>query len=139
MEQEKTKKSKKKKYFYIALIVFVIILVIFISRGKNKEEYKFVLAENGDLIQEVDVVGRVEPVESVDLSFEKSGRIVEVLVGINDRVESGQILVSLDSHDLDAQLNQAQASLESARASLKQYQAALVEKFCPEQGRYGWD
>src|SRR3989344_1565726 len=53
-----------------------------------------------DIIQEVSVTGRVEPIESVDLSFEKSGRIRSVNARGGDTVALGPTLMSLENSDL---------------------------------------
>ena len=52
------------------------------------------------------------------VSPQLSGRVVEVLVGDNQRVEAGQILVRLDDSDQKAQLAQAEANLQAAVAAV---------------------
>ncbi len=115
-----------KKKFLISLIVLLIVAVILLVRFFQTKEpsYNFVVAQKGDLVQQVSVIGRVEPAKSVDLAFEKSGRVAKVEVRIGDQVNSGQTLITLDSEDLAAQLAQYQAAWESAQAGLAQYQAA---------------
>ncbi len=115
----------KKKYNFIIILVIVFVGGYFYFSREKKPIYDFIIAQKSDLIQEVSVTGRVDPVESVDLAFEKSGRISEVNVKVGDQVIKDQILVALDNADLMAQLAQDQAALESAQAGLKQYQAAL--------------
>lgn len=114
----------KKGYIFVILAAIIIAGYFYFSREKEPA-YDFVIAQKGDLIQKVNVIGRVEPAENVDLAFEKSGKVAEVKVEIGDRTEKNQLLVVLDSADLKAQFIQSQASLESTQASLKQYQAAL--------------
>ena len=115
----------KKKYLFFGLIIIIIALLIYFFTREKEQEYNTFSVEKGDLIQEVSVIGRVEPVKRVDLAFEKSGRIAKVAVDVGDQVVVGQSLVELDNNDLIAQLAQDQAALESAQASLKQYEAAL--------------
>ncbi|MBX4158997.1 biotin/lipoyl-binding protein, partial [Lactiplantibacillus plantarum] len=52
------------------------------------------------------------------VSPQLSGRVTEVLVGDNQRVEAGQILVKLDDSDEKAQLAQAEANLAAAIAAV---------------------
>ncbi|WP_292045235.1 MULTISPECIES: HlyD family secretion protein [unclassified Brevundimonas] len=52
------------------------------------------------------------------VSPQLSGRVTEVLVGDNQRVEAGQILVKLDDSDQKAQLAQAEANLAAAVAAV---------------------
>lgn len=78
-------------------------------------------AKRMNIRQEVSVVGRVLPIESVDLSFEKSGRVRRVAVAVADRVSPGMILMSLENGDLYANRDQARADLKVEQATLAQY------------------
>lgn len=122
---EETKKSTKKKYLFLVLIIIIIVFLIYFFTKEKEQEHNIISVEKGDLIQEVSVIGRVEPVKSVDLAFEKSGRVAKVNIDIGEQVVIGQILVELDNSDLIAQLAQDRAGLESAQARLRQYEAAL--------------
>jgi len=72
----------------------------------------------GDLIVEVNAVGTLEPLHSVAVSSDLSGRVAQVAVETNDRVQAGDLLALLDTELLQAQLRQARAQLASARAAL---------------------
>jgi RND family efflux transporter MFP subunit len=63
--------------------------------------------------------------EGVDVSAEVSGVVREVLVGLGDRVDAGQVLVSLASGEARSGAEQARAALETARARTAQARAAL--------------
>ncbi|MFA4937838.1 HlyD family secretion protein [Brevundimonas sp.] len=52
------------------------------------------------------------------ISPQLSGRVTEVLVGDNQKVEAGQILVKLDDADQKAELAQAEANLAAAIAAV---------------------
>ena len=56
--------------------------------------------------------------DRVELSFEQSGRIVEILVAEGDRVSAGQVLARLDDRLARAQVARAEAALEAATARL---------------------
>ncbi len=99
-------------------------IVLFLKKEK-KDDLSFATVEKGDIKQEVSLTGRVEPVEDIDLAFEKSGKVSKVNVSVGDKVTAGQVLVTLDNADLTAQLSQTNAAVESAKAGLNQYQAAL--------------
>jgi RND family efflux transporter MFP subunit len=63
--------------------------------------------------------------EGVDVSAAVSGVVRQVLVGLGDRVDAGQVLVSLASGEARSWAEQARAALETARARTAQAQAAL--------------
>lgn len=65
--------------------------------------------------------------EGVDVSAEVAGVVREVHVGLGDRVEAQQVLVSLGSEDLGSEADQARAALETAKARVAQAQAGLDE------------
>lgn len=108
-------------------MVVVVAVFSFLNQG-GKTKYETENVKHQDLRQEVSVTGKVEPAQDVNLALERSGRVSSVQAAVGDRVEAGKVLVTLDSADLAASVNQAQASLESARAQLLQYQAALASQ-----------
>lgn len=105
-------------------IVIPVLVIVFIGgayfyfSGKKTVRYEFITVKRSDLVQKVSVTGRVKPAESVDLAFEKSGKLANVYAQVGDKVIAGQKLASLDNSDIAAQVAQAQAGLESARATL---------------------
>ncbi len=115
---KKTFKFIKKPIFFIPAIIVIIVIAIILSSGSSKPIYETTAVVRGDVIQEVSTTGRVKPVESVDLAFEKSGKVSAIDAEIGDKVETGKILASLDNQELQAQVLQAQANLEVAEAKL---------------------
>ncbi|MEA2112565.1 MAG: efflux RND transporter periplasmic adaptor subunit [Patescibacteria group bacterium] len=123
------KKSKKKKIiFSIVVIVLIAIISAFYFLKQEVVEYNFSLAERLDLVQEISSTGRIKAVDDLDLAFEKSGKIEMVSVEVGGKVAKGQVLVSLDSDDVFAEIAQARASVSSAEAKLSQYEAILEKE-----------
>ena len=117
-----------KKKSVIASVIIVAALISWGVYALNQETVtplNTMTAKRADLIQEVSVTGTVEPSESVNLSFEITGKVRDIYADIGDRVEAGQKLISLNSADIEAQLNQAYAGASAASALVQQYQAAL--------------
>ncbi len=76
----------------------------------------------------IDVVsaeGVVEPLFYVGLAFQGGGEVAEILVEEGDQVQAGDVLIKLDSVDLDIALQQAEARLASAQAGLVAAQKQL--------------
>lgn len=107
--------------------IIIIILTLLVILGAYSYFFKkpsiptdnIYTTKRGDLIQEVSVSGKVKPAETVDLGFERSGRINRINISVGDKVYSGQILASLSNVDAQAQLEQAQAQLDSQKAKLE--------------------
>ena len=63
---------------------------------------------------------KVLPVRYAALSLQLGGSVAQVLVAEGDRVEAGQILLRLESRELELGLTQADANLAGAEARLSQ-------------------
>lgn len=84
-------------------------------------------ARRGDLTVIVSATGTLQPVNTVDVGAEISGRLERVLVDFNVRVKKGDTLAEIDTRQLRAQVERSAAGLEAAEAGLKQAQATLLE------------
>jgi RND family efflux transporter MFP subunit len=67
--------------------------------------------------------GTIKPRYESDLGFRVSGKIIERLVNIGDRIAPGMTLARLDASDYRLSLESAEAELNAARSSLKQAEA----------------
>lgn len=110
--------KKYKIYIIVAVIIIIGAAAYFFFPGAAAPAYESALAERGNVVQEVSVTGKVKPASSVDLAFETSGRVVWVNAHVGDQVFAGQSLARLYNADLQAQLNQAEATLKTQEAKL---------------------
>ncbi len=112
--------------FYWAIIAVVLIIGSYAYFGKNGgPSLDIAKAEHRTITQEVSATGNVKPAQSVDLAFEISGRIASISADVGDTVGAGQAIASLNSSELNAQLQKAQADLSSQQATLGKYQVDL--------------
>jgi HlyD family secretion protein len=58
--------------------------------------------------------------QQADLSFTVSGRVQQVDAALGDDVQPGQVLVTLETASLEAQVAQAEAAVQTAQANLDQ-------------------
>ncbi len=116
----KTARFVTRPFFYVPALVVVLAAaaVLFYFSPFEKAAEDLIEAKRGDIRQEVSVTGRVKPAESVELAFEKSGRVARLGAGVGDKVFAGQILVALENAELSAQLEQARADLKAEEADL---------------------
>lgn len=82
-------------------------------------------ARTGDIPFTISVTGALQTLDDVTLSAKVPGKIAKVLVREGDVVRAGQVVIQQETGDLEAQVRQAEAALQSARARLKQAQTAL--------------
>ena len=116
-------KKLSKKQLLWGIIILTLVLCWFLLRGDSEETLteNTTVATKGSILQEVSVTGRVEPVTSVNLGFEKSGRIVGVYTNVGDRVQAGTLLAEIESSSAQASVLESEARLaELKRGSRKE-------------------
>ncbi len=77
----------------------------------------------GSISATIDASGKIKPADVVNLNFDVSGTVEEILVVVNDRVEQGEPLAHLDTTDLQLNLEKAAASLAQVKAGYDQLAA----------------
>ena len=107
----------------IGIISIIVILGLaaggyFYFGSEEKPKFDVAVAKRADLIQEVSVTGRVKPAKSVELAFEKGGKVAAVYANVGRQIQAGQTLVVLENAEFSAQLKQAEASVKSEQAKL---------------------
>lgn len=111
--------TKKKKYILIGggVILVGAMVAANLMRGSGdavKVQVEEVTRER--IIEKVGASGNVQPVTSVDIAANVSGKILSLGALEGDRVVMGQLLVSLDSTKYVATVEQRRAALRSAKA-----------------------
>ena len=73
-----------------------------------------------------EATGTVRTRSSAIISAKWMGYVREVKVQVSDRVQEGQMLVSLDTGDLDATANRAAAGREEVRSGITEAESGLA-------------
>jgi HlyD family secretion protein len=104
----------------VGILVGVVVVVggIVYAKSTSGPTYSTVKVLRTDLAEEVSVSGRVKSAQSVDLAFEKGGRVRSVYVKAGDQVFAGKYLVSVDASELLALYRGAQANVLAEKARL---------------------
>lgn len=89
--------------------------------------YRTAKLDRGPIVSSVNATGTVNPVVTVLVGAEISGRIVELLADFNTPVKAGQTLARLDATQIAARLDSARADLAQSRAELS-IREAQVER-----------
>jgi HlyD family secretion protein len=101
----------------------VVVGALYVA-PKPAPEYITAPVERGSISSFVLASGSVQPIVSVDVSSQLSGRVAEVFVDFNDFVKAGQPLARLDQGIFSARVSETKAELLVATANLKVTQAA---------------
>ncbi|MDZ8088670.1 MAG: efflux RND transporter periplasmic adaptor subunit [Nostoc sp. DedQUE12b] len=73
-------------------------------------------------------IGSLEAPRSVIIKPQVEGRITEIFIQEGNRVQQGQVIISLQSDNVQAQLLQARGSLQQAQARLAELQAGTRQE-----------
>lgn len=104
-----------RKIFYIPAILVVLAVAGFALFGGNGEpDFETQILGTSTVTNIVSESGTVQANRNVDLSFARGGTVSAVYVQKGEMVTRGQLLAVLNSSALQAQLDQALASLERA-------------------------
>jgi HlyD family secretion protein len=81
----------------------------------------------GQLLETVTGTGAVQPQESLVISTDQAGRVVNLLHDVNDVVQEGDELIQLDDRVPQQRLKQAEAAVASAKAQIEAAKAGIAE------------
>ncbi|MEM8960100.1 MAG: efflux RND transporter periplasmic adaptor subunit [Acidobacteriota bacterium] len=90
---------------YLSRLLFVALLSVSVSIAAEDAERGW--------------IGVIVPVEAVDLAARTTGRIERIEVRAGDRVDTGALLVTLDTRNASQELRIAEADLDMAEAQLE--------------------
>jgi len=105
-----------------ALLLVVGVGVSSMLGGGDDATWETAVAESGTLVMKVTAVGQLEPLETIEVGSDQSGRIEAVLVDTNDRVRAGQVLARMERDRFENTALQQEAQLAAAYAALEQAQ-----------------
>lgn len=90
-------------------------------------EVRATQAEKQEIVSRVLAQGKIRARRQVEVASEISGRVTQVLVGIGDRVEVGQLLFALDDKQLNNATSQLRVALRAAEAMVERAQLMQTE------------
>ncbi len=111
----------------LAALVLGLALWWFNRGAADAPRYITQEVTRGAITVTVTATGNLEPVNQVDIGSELSGTVRTVNADVNDRVRRGDVLATLDTTRLNAQVLQAESSLASAQARVLQSDASVTE------------
>jgi HlyD family secretion protein len=118
----------RKKLLIAGAVVLVLAAIAYANVAFKRTESISVTAEKierRDLEAIVTASGKIQPKKSVNISAETMGKVVRLNVEQGDFVKAGQPLLEIDPKNLESQLNQRQASLDTAKSTLLQTQSQV--------------
>lgn len=80
----------------------------------------------GDVLENVQATGTVQPLLQVNVGTQVNGRVTQVLVDYNSVVKKGDLLAEIDPLIYGTQVSAQQANLSASRAQLEQAKASAL-------------
>ncbi|MBQ9035531.1 MAG: efflux RND transporter periplasmic adaptor subunit [Alphaproteobacteria bacterium] len=110
----------------------VLWILSSIFGAKNAQTYKTQPLIMGDITAIITASGTINPLSTVSIGTQASGRIAEIYVDYNSEVKEGQLLALIDQDNAKANVAQREAALDIAKAqvaveenNIKYYKKAL--------------
>jgi HlyD family secretion protein len=109
------------------------------NRGATTPEFLTAKVSRGEIVQAVTATGQLSPVLNVQVGSQISGNIQKLFADFNSQVKSNQVLAQLDPatyqanvNSAEAELSNAQASLELAQINARRAEELLKDKLIPQ-------
>ncbi|MGB6866384.1 MAG: efflux RND transporter periplasmic adaptor subunit [Candidatus Aminicenantaceae bacterium] len=121
---------KKKWIIGIAVLVVAVVVVFGLTtlnkNGNNGVEFKKEAIKKGSIEALVVTTGTLNPVNTVDVGSQVSGKIEDIYVDFNSEVKAGQIIARIDQSAFSTRVQQNEANYRSAVASLEKSKVMLA-------------
>jgi HlyD family secretion protein len=125
---------KRRSRWPIMLGIGTIFLLVgvavwyWITSGPPPVSYKTALVDRGPITAIVTATGTVNPVVSVQVGSQVSGKVAQLFADFNSQVTKGQILAQIDQKPFKARLSQARAAVKSAKGNLAKARVLTTQR-----------
>ncbi len=132
LSRQVTSPKPRRAALVVAMVSLLVIVALAFWRWWADDpvanHYKTLPVERGPITSLVTATGAVNPVISVQVGSQVSGKIAKLYADFNSVVREGQILASIDQKPYQAKVSQAKAALKSARANLAKARIMLAQR-----------
>jgi HlyD family secretion protein len=98
------------------------------TSGTPPVPYKTTLVDRGPITAIVTATGTVNPVISVQVGSQVSGKVSQLFADFNSQVTKGQVLAQIDQKSFKARLSQARAAVKSAKGNLAKANVSAIQR-----------
>jgi HlyD family secretion protein len=120
--------KKKVVWIIVALVVVtgvILGLTVFKNGKKGEIKYRTEAIGLGDIEALVVTSGSLNPIETIDIGAQVSGKVEKLYADFNTAVKKGQIVAELDQEQQKMKIQQNEASYQTRSASLEQAKVGL--------------
>jgi HlyD family secretion protein len=119
-----------KKTIVIAAAVLLVLGIggLFLLRdGESESKYETQAVDRGDITEKIAATGTINPVITVKVGSQVSGRIEKIFADFNARVEKGQLIAQLETDIYQSRVAQNDANYKLAQAQRQEAKVALAD------------
>jgi HlyD family secretion protein len=113
---------------FAGLLASVVAVWHWLSPGVPTAHYKIAVVDRGPITAAVTATGTVNPVVSVQVGSQISGKIKALSADFNSVVTKGQMIAQVDPAPYEARVRQATAARRNAEGALAKAQATLAQR-----------
>jgi len=128
MANERSRSFLRSRGFQVTIVAVVVIIVAIVYyAGRTKAPTYFTAAvKTGNITSVVQATGVVNPINTIAIGSQVSGKITKILADFNDKVKAGQLLAQIDPTVYENALAAAKSDLANSQASLQSAEAQVA-------------
>lgn len=125
--------GRRSRWPLASVIVIVLVLIAsgmwyWLSSGPPPVSYKTALVDRGPITAVVTATGTINPVVSVQVGSQVSGKVAQLFADFNSHVTKGQVLAQIDQKPFKARVSQARAAVKSAKGNLAKAKVLAAQR-----------
>jgi HlyD family secretion protein len=102
----------------VAALAATALLIACGEKAPEMAPLQTAKVERRNIVVAAEATGKIEPINIVEIKSRASGQIIDMPVETGTVVRSGDLIVQLDTRDVQNQFDQAKADLDAAKARL---------------------
>ncbi len=137
------------RIIHISIAVLISLMLFICTSCKKKNDHEasredmqkeqgipveLVTVKKGDIFITVDVSGELNADEKLTVNTNNTGTVVQLLIEEGDEVKAGQLLAVIEPNDIEDQLTQARAVVNTASLRLTQAQSKALLQITQVEG-----
>lgn len=107
----------KRKLIYSAISLGIILLFVYMYY-KNIPQVETVKVQTGTITQDVEETGYIRASQNYDIQAPAAGRIIQVQVSNGQTIKAGQVIMTLQSLELEGQMAALRANIAGAQSEI---------------------
>lgn len=117
---------KRSVQLLLAVVAAVIVAVVFFANRGNAPTYFTSKAKVGNITSVVQATGVVNPIKTIAIGAQVSGKLTNIYVDFNSKVKKNQVIAQINPSVYQNQLNSAKSDLANAQAAVQSAMAQVA-------------